>query len=199
MVYRRGTLYKRKKNERGTLKLIPIKNGYIKATIGFHRDDFVSNKLGLYDSNIILKKTLHYKKNKINTERIKSEIQNMGGHISFIADTTNIIIADPTNKPIIKIFDHNGKLVNKIVHNYPKNIITDSFKKIFIENRIQNTSNKDMKDYLKQTKNSFPKYFPPFAHVFTSKKTIYVFRYMTDFYKYEVWAMTKRGEIKKKL
>jgi hypothetical protein len=123
----------------------------------------------------------------------------MGGHISFIADTTNIIIADPTNKPIIKIFDHNGKLVNKIVHNYPKNIITDSFKKIFIENRIQNTSNKDMKDYLKQTKNSFPKYFPPFAHVFTSKKTIYVFRYMTDFYKYEVWAMTKRGEIKKKI
>jgi len=190
-----GNYIKEKKNKRGTLKLVPIKNGYIIATIGFHRNGSVSNKLGIYDNDIILKKTLYDKKNKsINKSNI-FKLANMGGQVSFVADTVNIIIADSKNKPIIKIFDHNGALINKIVHNYSKDIITDSFKKIFIENRIQNTSNKFMKEYLKKTKNSFPKYFPPFAHVFTTTKMIYVFRFKADFYKYEVLVMTKQGKV----
>ncbi len=114
-------------------------------------------------------------------------------------DKKHILIGEVGGKkaPCIKIFNHNGKLINSIKREYQKISITNEYKQSYID-----MSNQDMlsyggnriKQYLKTIKYIFPKYFYPYSFIVSDPKTIYIFKDVQDFNKFEIIIINKKGK-----
>jgi hypothetical protein len=181
-------------------QLIPISEGYLYNKMQFSKQNKeITGIIGIYDKKMQSKKILSIEKTKLSSNRNRKEISVFNYKKFSITDEKNIIIADTRKKKSIKVFNHKGKFINSIALVYPKVFITKNYKEQYIEYGINNTYNDIYRQVLKTFKYKFPKYLLPFCSIFSEKKVIYVFRDIIDFYKYEVWAMSKHGEIKKKI
>ncbi len=159
----------------------------------------MTREIGIFDEDMNIKKMLFKKVIKFGSNRSRKEIEVFSPRIVTITDKKNIIIGNSGDKSSIKIYNHNGKLINTIKQKYPKVLITKEYKKHYIEHSISNAFNDIFRQMLKKNKHKFPKYFLQFSFLFSETKIIYVFRDIPDFSKYKVWAMTKSGKIKKKV
>ncbi len=194
-----GNYIKEVKKQSSGIIVIPILNGYLKFIMGFNKkENYVTEKIGVFDKKMNIKKVL-FEREKKRFRPSSKEFSAFENNIIPVTDKNNILLADRRENYAIKVFNHNGMLIKNIIKSYPKIIITQNYKKSFIENIINDQFNNRLKSYFRNLKYKFPKYYPPFDKLFSEEKTIYAFRDIPDFSQYEIWAMTKNGEIKKKI